>query len=249
MGRTDAPLALAAGPVNEVRARRAPVGLMAAGLLAAVLGMAHAEPVGARQTAVAVAVDAAAAASTFRAAAFTLPPETQAVLDWVRETADHQAQPFALIDKRQATLWLFDAAGRLTGQTPVLLGAARGDHSVPGIGERPMAQIRPHERTTPAGRFVAEVGHNAKGEDIFWIDYDAAVSMHRVRALVPSERRLQRLASASPRDNRISYGCINVPVRFYEQVLQPAFQGSRAVVYVLPETEPAAAWLQALRKR
>ncbi len=58
-----------------------------------------------------------------------------------------------------------------------------------------MASILPEERTTPAGRFVAELGHNIKGEDIVWVDYDAAVSLHRVRATNPTERRLQRLAT------------------------------------------------------
>ena len=64
--------------------------------------------------------------------------------------------------------------------------------------------------------------------------------MHRVRANVKAERRLQRLASATPADNRISFGCINLPVRFYEDVLSPAVRSTGAVIYVLPETRPAA---------
>ena len=48
------------------------------------------------------------------------------------------------------------------------------------------------------------------------------------------ERRRQRLASETAADNRISYGCINVPVNFYEQVLLPAARAG-AVIYVLPE--------------
>lgn len=159
---------------------------------------------------------------------------------WVMKNHDNEGAPFIIIDKRQARLWLFDAAGQPLGDTPVLLGLARGDASVPGIGERDMKDIQVHERTTPAGRFVAEPGRNAQGEDIFWIDYDAAVSMHRVRPSNPAERRPQRMASRTPADNRISYGCINVPVTFYERHILRAFQGQRGVVYVLPETLPAA---------
>ena len=85
----------------------------------------------------------------------------------------------------------------------MLLGLARGDDSVPGIGERKMSEIRPEERTTPAGRFNSEPGINLQGEDIVWIDYDAAVSMHRVRTNNKKERRLERLASAHPEDHRI----------------------------------------------
>ena len=60
-----------------------------------------------------------------------------------------------------------------------------------------------------------------------------------VVATNPKERRLERLASPTPLDKRISYGCINVPVRFYESVVRPAFTGTDGIVYVLPETRPA----------
>lgn len=155
---------------------------------------------------------------------------------WIVTTADHQRHPFAIIDKHQARLLVFDAQARLLGATPVLLGSARGDHSVPGIGTRPIDHILPAERTTPAGRFEAMHGRNLEGEDVIWVDYEAAVSMHRVRPRVAAERRLQRLASPTALDNRISYGCINVPARFFDQVLKPAFSGPRFIVYVLPET-------------
>ena len=153
--------------------------------------------------------------------------------------ADNRGAPFAVVDKRNARVFVFDAAGRLRASSPVLLGLAHGDDSVPGIGERAMAEIRPEERTTPAGRFDTEPGFNTKGEDIVWIDYDAAVSMHRVRATVKSERRLERLASPTVADNRISYGCINVPAAFYDAYIRPVLGSRRGVVYVLPETTAA----------
>jgi hypothetical protein len=167
-------------------------------------------------------------------------PEARHVADWVADSRDNAGAEFVILDKRQATLYVFDADARLRGASPVLLGAARGDDSVPGIGARPIADVLPHERTTPAGRFVAERGHNAQGEDVVWVDYDAAVSMHRVRATVAKERRLQRLASKTAADNRISYGCINVPVAFYESFVRPTFATRRAIVYVLPEHKSAA---------
>jgi hypothetical protein len=161
--------------------------------------------------------------------------DARAMVQWVLQSQDNEGAPFIVIDKRQAQLSVYDAQGRPLGHTPVLLGKARGDASVPGIGERPMEQIQEHERTTPAGRFIAEPGRNAAGEDIFWIDYDAAVSMHRVRATNPAERRLERLASASAADKRISYGCINVPAAFYDEFVRPAFAQRRAMIYVLPD--------------
>lgn len=171
-------------------------------------------------------------------------PPAQRAYAHVVTTRDNASAPFIVIDKVAARLWVFDARGDPRGSTPVLLGAARGDRTVPGIGQRPIEQILPHERTTPAGRFVAERGRNADGEDIIWVDYDAAVSMHRVRATKASERRLERLASSTPRDNRISYGCINVPAAFYERWLGPLVVNAKPVVYVLPEEDDtrAAAW-------
>jgi hypothetical protein len=157
--------------------------------------------------------------------------------DWVADSGDNAGADFFIVDKKGATLLAFNAAARLVAATPVLIGAARGDDSVPGIGTRPIAQVRPHERTTPAGRFVAERGRNSGGEDVIWVDYDAAVSMHRVRATQPKERRLERLASVSVDDNRISYGCINVPAFFYEAYVRPVFATRRAIVYVLPEVK------------
>lgn len=162
-------------------------------------------------------------------------PDVRHLADWIAETKDNGPSDFLIVDKRNARVYVFDAKARVRGSTPVLLGAARGDASVPGIGSRPIADIRPHERTTPAGRFTAERGRNLQGEDIVWVDYDAAVSMHRVRATNPSERRLERLATPTIDDNRISYGCINVPVKFYETHVRPTVAKQRAVVYVLPE--------------
>lgn len=165
-------------------------------------------------------------------------PGSRHVADWVADSRDNGHADFIIVDKPYARAYVFDAQARLRGASPVLLGFARGDDSVPGIGLRPIAEVRPEERTTPAGRFVAERGRNLKGEDVIWVDYAAAVSMHRVRANQPSERRLERLATPTVDDNRISYGCINVPVAFYEAYIRPAFAARRAIVYVLPDTKP-----------
>ena len=162
------------------------------------------------------------------------------MLSWVRQSGNNAQLPFVLVDKRRAAIHVFDAAGVLQASSPALLGLARGDHSVPGIGERKMSDIRPDERTTPAGRFVSEPGRNLQGQDIVWIEYDTAVSLHRVRANNSAERRLQRLASSTASDNRISYGCVNVPTSFYDRYVAPSWGQQPGVVYVLPETMPAA---------
>lgn len=178
-----------------------------------------------------------------------VPSDVHQVVDWAVASGDHGRAAFAVIDKRRTHLYVFDAQGRLRGDSAVLLGYAPGDDTVPGIGQRPIEQVRPEERTTPAGRFVAASGRNLLQEDVVWVDYDAAVSMHRVRVTNREERRLERLASPGVDDNRISYGCINVPVAFFDSVVWPQLGRQPAVVYVLPEVKPleqvfpqAAAW-------
>lgn len=184
------------------------------------------------------AVNAPPATAEARAAA-SLSRAARRVADWSTASDDHQGGPFLIVDKPNARLHVFDTRGRLLGTSPVLLGLTRGDYTVPGIGDKPLDQIHDNERTTPAGRFVAERGRNLHGDDILWIDYDSAVSMHRVRSVNAGENRLQRLRTPTPRDNRISYGCINVPVRFFDRVLEPAIGKRRTlVVYVLPDVKP-----------
>ncbi|MHC1743082.1 MAG: hypothetical protein AB9873_08625 [Syntrophobacteraceae bacterium] len=160
----------------------------------------------------------------------------QLMADWVVEHGDNRGMPFVIVDKMDAKVFVLDADGRLRGAAPALLGLARGDDSIPGIGDRKLSDIRPEERTTPAGRFVASLGRNFAGKDVLWVDYDLAISLHRVVTNNPTERRLERLATATPFDNRISFGCINVPAKFYDSVVSPTFTGTYGIVYVLPET-------------
>ncbi len=161
--------------------------------------------------------------------------EARHVAQWALYSGDNEGRAVVIIDKRQARIFIFSPEGELLRTSPVLLGSALGDHTVPGVGDKPVAQVLPEERTTPAGRFIAEMGESSVGEDVVWVDYDAAVSMHRVRPWVKSERRLERLASRTPLDNRISYGCINLPREVYEDVLAPTVRRDGAVIYVLPE--------------
>jgi len=170
--------------------------------------------------------------------------DAQTALQYVLATGDNADAPFVVIDKRRARMWVFDAQARPSGSSPVLLGYARGDDTVPGIGDKPLAKVKPGERTTPAGRFVGEHGRNINGQDIIWVDYDAAVSMHRVKDVHRSDHREQRLRSRSIADNRISYGCINIPKAFYEQVLLGVVGRAQPVVYLLPETRPVATIFQ-----
>lgn len=162
--------------------------------------------------------------------------DARQIADWVVDSNDNRSLPFVIVDKKEAKVFVFYADGRLRGAAAALLGSAVGDDSVPGIGDRQLSSIRPEERTTPAGRFVAALDRNLHGKTMLWVDYDAAISMHPVITSNVQERRAQRLATPTPDDNRISYGCINVPLGFFNKVIGPAFNRTNGIVYVLPET-------------
>jgi hypothetical protein len=166
--------------------------------------------------------------------------DARQIADWVMASGDNHGQPFVIVDKKATEVFVFDRHGRLTGATLALLGLARGDDSAPGVGDKKLSDIRPDERTTPAGRFTASLGYGLGKQDILWVDYKTALALHRVLATTTREHRLQRLAASSPLDHRITFGCINVPASFYDRIVQPAFTGTSGVVYILPETKTIA---------
>ena len=149
---------------------------------------------------------------------------------------------FIVIDKVNAQLFLFDHNGDLQASTPILLGLAHGDDSPPGIGTRKLSAITPAERITPAGRFVSGSGEDIGGRDLVWIDYGAAVALHRASDRKPGmgvASRVERLASVSAANRRVSLGCVNVSTAFYDRFIKPTFGVSTGVFYVLPETRSA----------
>lgn len=163
--------------------------------------------------------------------------EVVEITGWIEGSGNNRHLPFAVVDKVNARVFVFGGDGRLRGAAPVLLGLTKGDDNADGIGTRKLADISPDERITPAGRFEAALGYDLK-QDILWVDYAAALSLHRVIVGNPRDRRAERLASPSSDDNRITYGCINVPAAFYDNVIVPTFTATIGIVYILPETRP-----------
>lgn len=154
-----------------------------------------------------------------------------------RDSAD---MPFAVVDKRNAQLAVFDARGRLVGVTAALLGLAPGDQAFPDAS-RKLAQhgsLPWAERTTPGGRYHSMPGNNLAGERVIWFDYDSALAIHRLRPAPAHERRAERLATPSPADNRITLGCVVVDPAFFDTVVLPILGRSHGVVYVLRDDDP-----------
>jgi hypothetical protein len=156
---------------------------------------------------------------------------------WIKASGDNGGKSFIIVDKRNARVFGFASDGGLRGTAPALLGLARGDVDPPGIGDRPLSAIAPQDRITAAGRYVAVLGNDLGKADILWVNYPSGLSLHRVIRGKPTDERRRRLESPSPDDNRISYGCINVPADFFDRVVKPLFHARSGIVYVLPETK------------
>lgn len=158
---------------------------------------------------------------------------------WVLAANDNLGYPFAVIDKAAAQILVFGGDGRLRGAAPGLFGSAVGDHTAPGIAGLALREIPGRDRTTPAGRFVGGYGPSTDAGRVLWVDYESSVSLHPIATGVPAEKRVERLASPAPDDNRITHGCINVAPGFYEQVIRPTFERG-GVFYILPDTDSMA---------
>nr|WP_295379161.1 L,D-transpeptidase [Pseudoxanthomonas sp.] len=158
---------------------------------------------------------------------------------WVVASKDSQGYPFAVIDKASAQILVFGGDGRLRGAAPGLFGSAVGDHTAPGVAGLALREIPGRDRTTPAGRFVGGYGPSIDAGRVLWVDYESAVSIHPTATGVPAEKRVERLASATPDDNRVTHGCINVSPEFYEQIIRPTFERG-GVFYILPDEDSLA---------
>jgi L,D-transpeptidase catalytic domain len=171
----------------------------------------------------------------------TLPADVQHIADWAVHSGDHKGLPFIIVDKVNAMAVAFDNKGRRLRSTPVLVGMGVGDKFEPGVAEMEMHLTKPSQRITPAGRYVAEEGVNLAHERVLWVDYDSGIALHKIPAKPTKQRRHERMRSANAADHRITYGCINVPPAFYDQVVRPHFSAKGGVVYVLPDSLPLKA--------
>jgi hypothetical protein len=185
------------------------------------------------------AVDAAKADDDSPPAEFAMAKSDDAarVANWIAASGDNGSLPYIIIDKHAASLFLFDADGTPAGDAPVLIGIAPGDEASPGIGSKDLSKIGPAERTTPAGRFLSKFGFAAGNQRVLWVDYHNSVALHPVVTGNKKERRRERLLSETAEDNRITFGCINVPPLFYSKNITSLFKKAGGIVYVLPDTK------------
>lgn len=163
--------------------------------------------------------------------------EVRKTVSWVKENKDNQHLPYAIIDKKNAHIFVFDAKSRIVDHGPVLLGIAKTDRIDPKTLNAPLSSIGKKDRVTPSGRYHSVIGPDHRGKDVLWVDTKYAVALHPV-VNVPGQKRRTRLQSTTSTDNRITWGCINVSVPLFKNVLSPLFKSTAGIVYILPEAAP-----------
>lgn len=150
------------------------------------------------------------------------------VNSWVRQTRDNNGQKYIIADKVAGTIHIMDAKGREIATAPALYGKRHGDNM--SLGE------------TPAGIFTlktrpAPTSYGGDLQQFATAPNGGIYAIHRV-ITNNNQRRVARLNSPTASDNRISLGCINIPVNIYNKYLQKGFKGK---LYVLPEQKKLSA--------
>jgi hypothetical protein len=138
--------------------------------------------------------------------------DTSKLRSWVLANENNEGAPFVIADKSTGKISMYDSAGKLVQESPALFGQDKGD-------------ILGNGKITPAGRF----GINST-------DITQDPEGHLGTVVDVSENRPLRLKTKNPKDNRISYGCINISEDVMSDTLLPLFKDG-GVVYILPETE------------
>ncbi len=163
--------------------------------------------------------------------------EVRKTVKWIKKRKDNMKLPYAIIDKKNAHIYIFDPKSKILDSGPVLLGIAKADKIDPKTLNAPLSAIGKNDRVTPSGRYRSIIGKDHKGKEVLWVDTKYAIALHKV-ANVPGQKRIVRLNSATSEDNRITWGCINVSVPLFKKVISPLFKPKTGMVYILPEAAP-----------
>ena len=144
---------------------------------------------------------------------------------------------FLMLDKSRGELLLF-VDGQPVFQGAALVGESRADEIPPYLFNKPFSvPAKLAEKVTPAGLYTVRREADPHFGTIFTINEikgaDWDITIHRV-AIVPGERRPERIRSPNAADRHITNGCVNVE-RETIGFLERNVTGPRTSLYILPE--------------
>ncbi len=160
---------------------------------------------------------------------------------------------YMILDKNDARFYLVEGS-RIVANFPALLGSQIGDDlpvESAGTAASVFSSLLPMTDTKAYKAFYRATVIHFDCNDTF----TECDSIHGLWTHSPAQRRPQRLASASPADNRISNGCVNLSNPDFDRVYNfvnthTSSKGGRPYFIVMPESTDVAVtvnYLQSLR--
>lgn len=143
---------------------------------------------------------------------------------------------FIIADKPEWTLYLFDVKWQSITSFPGLFGKTKWDIIPRSAIWKDPDRLNKNESISPAWILVLDKIYKNTyldsyalniGED--WdkdgsINYEWWTALHPVYLKNPAEKRLTRLASKTPEDNKISHWCINISKTDFDKWIFPYFE-------------------------
>lgn len=157
--------------------------------------------------------------------------EASNTINWVKVTHDNNGKVFVVADKNEGKIHVVDSNGKVIDTQNAIFGRNKSNDNV--------------ANSTPSGRFKLQKALTTKASDkrVFGDDVLAltdtvtgnnvtkkdggVIAMHR---LWNKPERVKAINSATPSDNYMSAGCINVPTAFYNSAVDNL---DGAMVYIL----------------
>lgn len=141
---------------------------------------------------------------------------------------------FIIADKANAEIHVVSQHGEILASSKALFGKDVSDK----LDIAAYNGLKPfNAKSTPAGIFKTTKMNSPKygGTILAFIEGDKVLTaFHRVYTGNPAQHRDKRIMSDSPSERRITNGCINVPVEFFDANLEALPNGT--FVFILPET-------------
>lgn len=180
------------------------------------------------------------------------------VAQWASQTNQTKGKPSIIVDKANGVAYVMDANSKLIGASPVVTGLQAGRDSYrPGemAGVKGLDDFTPDKRLTAAGQAemtptvnAAEVEEGLYRSPVLlgYLISDERIGTNTIDAVhTPfSWDRVTRLDSATADDNFASYGCVNIGIDFFKQVIEPTFITNKKLgtttgtIFILPAAEP-----------
>jgi len=170
-----------------------------------------------------------------------------AVYETMAPAAIGSGKGFMIADKPSGAIHVFDRTGALIDSGPALFGMSAGDQFIEAPDKTDMEAMSVSERITPAGTYRLQqrsvpsypggqvLAFQKDGQDV-GANSSGYVAVHSVWLEKPEQRREERLASTTPDDNKISFGCINTSSQmFLGKILPHVAEFDGGTVFVLPD--------------